>query len=136
MLTQESQPGVPADAGPQGPGQKVRISRFTPAGLMTVAGAAAAALGLVWVLYERVLPLSGVLGFWLSWYVVFLLFYVAMARIQWDWREVSHRLATVAFVTGGARPRRIRLRPVVFSLLPGPRAVSHSNFHIPALGLG
>ena len=129
MLTQESQPRVPADAGPQGPGQKVRISRFTPAGLMTVAGAAAGALGLVWVLYERVLPLSGVLGFWLSWYVVFLLFYVAMARIQWDWREVSHRLATVAFVTGGTLAIVIVLGQVVFTLLRGSGVVIHGNFY-------
>ncbi|HKA97006.1 MAG TPA: ABC transporter permease subunit [Streptosporangiaceae bacterium] len=129
MLTQESQPRVPADAGPQGPGQKVRISRFTPAGLMTVAGAAAGALGLVWVLYERVLPLSGVPGFWLSWYVVFLLFYVAMARMQWDWREVSHRLATVAFVTGGTLAIVIVLGQVVFTLLRGSGVVIHGNFY-------
>jgi phosphate transport system permease protein len=129
MLTQESQPRVPADAGSQGPGQKVRISRFTPAGLMTVAGAAAGALGLVWVLYERVLPLSGVLGFWLSWYVVFLLFYVAMARMQWDWREVSHRLATVAFVTGGTLAIVIVLGQVVFTLLRGSGVVIHGNFY-------
>jgi len=129
MLTQESQPRVPADAGPQGAGQKVRISRFTPAGLMTVAGAAAGALGLVWVLYERVLPLSGVLGFWISWYVVFLLFYVAMARMQWDWREVSHRLATVAFVTGGTLAIVIVLGQVVFTLLRGSGVVIHGNFY-------
>src|SRR5262245_49878314 len=115
MLTQESQPRVPADPGPEGSERKVRVSRFTPAGLMTVAGAAAGALGLVWVLYERVLPLSGVLGFWISWYVVFLLFYVAMARMQWDWREVSHPLATVAFVTGGTLAILIVLGQGVFT---------------------
>jgi len=129
MLTQESQPRAPAGADPQDSQRKVRIGRVTPAGLMTVAGAAVGALGLVWVLYERVLPLSGVLGFWLSWYVVFLIFYVAMARMQWDWREVSHRLATVALVTGGTLAILIVLGQVVFTLLRGSGVVIHGNFY-------
>src|SRR5262252_7373925 len=113
MLTQDAQPVPGAGAtpggavGPEGmPGQdadrKVRIARVTPAGAATVAAAAAGALGLVWVLYERVLPFSGVLGFWLMWYCVFLLLYAWMARLQWDLREITHRLAVVAFTTGGA----------------------------------
>ena len=46
-------------------------------------------LALTWVLYERVLPFSGVLGFWLTWYVVFLLCYGVMAALQWDRQEAA-----------------------------------------------
>src|SRR5690348_15766936 len=71
-----------AGAGQETPGQtapgqeserKVRIVRVSAEGTATVIGAGLGALGLVWVLYERVLAFSGVLGFWVSWYAVFLL---------------------------------------------------------------
>jgi phosphate transport system permease protein len=144
MLTHDAQPAAPADAVPgQAPPPggappdstgslaaeaKVRISRVTPAGTATVTGAALGALGLVWVLYERVLPFSGVLGFWLSWYAVFLLMYACMARMQWDAREVSNRVALVAFATGGILAVTIVLGQVLFVVARGLRAALHLNF--------
>ncbi len=139
MLTHDAQPAPPATAAP---GQavapdgatrpaaeaKVRIARVTPAGAATVAGAALGALGLTWVLYERVLPFSGVLGFWLAWYCVFLVLYACMARLQWDAREVSHRLAMVAFTTGGVIAVTIVLGQVLFVVARGLRAALHLNF--------
>ena len=139
MLTHDAQPAPKADAAPAPGGApqeaaggaaevKVRIARVTPAGAATVTGAAAGALGLVWVLYERVLPFSGVLGFWLAWYCVFLLLYASMARLQWDAREVSHRLALVAFTTGGIIAVSVVLGQVLFVVSRGLRAVLHANF--------
>src|SRR5579859_1081184 len=153
MLTHETQPAGPAGAAPAGtapgpagaapagtaPGPapaappaetKVRIPKVTPTGAATVAGAAMGALGLVWVLYERVLPFSGVLGFWLSWYVVFLLLYASMARMQWDTRDVSHRVALVAVTTGGALAVIIVIGQVLFVVARGIRAAWHVNFWI------
>src|SRR5579859_928305 len=134
MLTQPAQPAAPADAVP-GPDKaiqpaetKVRIARVTPAGAATVAGAALGALGLTWVLYERVLPFSGVLGFWLAWYGVFLVLYACMARLQWDAREVGNRVAMVAFTTGGILAVTIVLGTVLFVVGRGLRAVLHLNF--------
>jgi phosphate transport system permease protein len=140
MLTHGAQPAPAAEAAPAGaaaspegaappPAEtKVRIARVTPAGAATVAGAAMGALGLVWVLYERVLPFSGVLGFWVSWYCVFLILYACMARLQWDAREVSHRLALVAFTTGGILTVAIVAGQVLFVAARGLRAVLHLNF--------
>lgn len=128
MLTQQSRPpAVRGSASPE-PEPRVRISRITPAGTLTVAGAALGALALVWVLYERVLPLSGVLGFWLCWYLVFLLLYSAMARMQWDMRDVTHRVATVAFGTVGAITLLVVIGIVVYVLGRGYTAVRHLNF--------
>jgi len=98
-----------------------------------VAGAAAGALGLVWVLYERVLPFSGVLGFWLCWYAVFLALYAAMAALQWDTREVLHRVTTVAFVTGGVLTLVIVLVQVLYTLLRGSAAVRHLTFFVQSM---
>jgi phosphate transport system permease protein len=139
MLTQGTQPAAPAgpipaptapgpDAASPAPETKVRIARVTPAGAATVTGAALGALGLTWVLYERVLPFSGVLGFWLAWYAVFLLLYAAMARIQWDVRDVSNRLALVALTTGGVLTCVLVLGQVLFIVARGLRAVWHINF--------
>src|SRR5712692_6741719 len=139
MLTHDAQPAPKADAAPAPGGApqqaaggaaevKVRIARVTPPAAATVTGAAAGALGLVWVLYERVLPFSGVLGFWLAWYAVFLLLYAAMARIQWDARDVSNRLALVALTTGGVLTCVLVLGQVLFIVARGLRAVLHINF--------
>src|SRR5712691_1576895 len=138
MLTHDAQQAAPADAmagqaaAPDGAHQaeetRVRIAQVTPAGAATLAGAALGALGLVWVLYERVLPFSGVLGFWLSWYVVFLVLYASMARMQWDAREVSHRVALVAFTTGGVLAVVIVIGQVLFVVARGLRAALHLNF--------
>src|SRR5207249_4507704 len=82
-----------------------------------------------------VLPFSGVLGFWLMWYVVFLLMYAAMARMQWDAREVSHKVALVAFTTGGVLAVTIVLGQVLFVVARGLRAALHLNFWTQSLAL-
>jgi phosphate transport system permease protein len=140
VLTHDTPRTAPAGAaaGQAAPGQgatgypaaepKVRIARVTPAGAATVAGAALGALGLVWVLYERVLPFTGVLGFWLSWYGVFLVLYACMARLQWDARDVSHRIALVALSTGGVLAVAIVLGQVLFVVDRGLPAALHLNF--------
>lgn len=114
---------------------KVRIPKVTPAGAATVAGAGLGALGLVWVLYERVLPFSGVLGFWLCWYAVFLVLYACMARIQWDVRDVSHRVALVGFSTAGALAVILVIGQVLFVVARGLRAAWHLNFWTQSMAL-
>ena len=119
MLTEQSRPPATGAASPPDVQPKVRISRVTPAGVATVTGAAAGSLGLVWVLYERVLPFTGVLGFWVCWYVAFLLFYAALARLQWDRRDVSQRVSTVAFGTSGTVALLIVIGIAAYTLTRG-----------------
>jgi phosphate transport system permease protein len=107
---------------------RVRFNRTSSAGSATFIGAAAASLGLVWVVYERVLPFSGVLGFWLTWYVLFLVLYFVMARLQWDRLEARNRLASIAFGTGGVLVFLVVVDQVGYTLLKGSSAVSHANF--------
>jgi phosphate transport system permease protein len=114
-------------AAPPG-GQRVRIRRTTPEGTATFTGAAASALGLVWLLYERVLPFTGALGFWVCWYGVFLVLYATMARLQWDPLEARNRLAAVAFGTGGVVAFLIVVEQVGYTLARGFDAVDHLNF--------
>ena len=133
MLTQERHPAAGASAVPPDAERRVRISRVTPAGAMTVAGALAGALGLVWVIYERVLPLSGVLGFWLSVAAVFRLMYAGMARLQWNKREVANRVTTVTFTTVAAVVLLIVFGVVLYIVVRGSAAIRHLNFFVQSM---
>src|SRR5262249_43383944 len=128
MLTQESRPPAATGTQPADGDRKVRISRVSPAGVATVAGAAVGAIALVWVLYERVIPFTGVLGFWLCCYLVFLLLYAVMARQQSDRRMARDRVTTVAFGTGGTLTMAAVFGVVLFVLARGHDAVFHPNF--------
>jgi phosphate transport system permease protein len=119
---------APADTADEAPQARVRLRSTTSEGTATFVGAAGGSLGLVWLLYERVLPFSGVLGFWLSWYAVFLLIYFIMARLQWDKLEARNRLTTVAFATGGVVAFLIVIMQVGYTLTRGFSAVVHRNF--------
>jgi phosphate transport system permease protein len=114
---------------------RLRISSGSAEGSATFIGAAAAALGLVWLIYERLLPFSGALGFWLCWYVVFLVAYYAMARMQWTRLEARNRLASVAFATGGIIAFFIVVDQVAYTLAKGSGAVKHANFWTQSQGL-
>ncbi len=107
---------------------RVKTRTGSGEGAATYIGAAAAALGLVWVIYERVLPFTGVLGFWVSWYLLFLAVYFVMARLQWDGLEARNRLASVAFATGGVIAILIVIDQVGYTFFKGSGAVSHANF--------
>ncbi len=43
--------------------------------MTAIGGSALCALCLTWILFERILPLSGTVGFWVCWYVLFLAVY-------------------------------------------------------------
>src|SRR5262249_8758573 len=66
----ESAPNAAPSVDPTPIEPRVRFNRTSSEGSATFIGAAGASLGLVWVVYERVLPFTGVLGFWLTWYVL------------------------------------------------------------------
>lgn len=59
------------------------------------------ALALTWVLYERLLPATGIVGFWMTWYAVFLALYAQLV-----WLRTRDRLAVsdqfVAALVAGA----------------------------------
>src|SRR5260221_125353 len=123
-LESAAAPGVDAAAAEP----RVRFNRTSSAGSATFIGAAGASLGLVWVVYQRVLPLSGVLGFWITWYVLFLALYLVMARLQWDRLDARNRLRAVALGTGGVLVVFIVIDQVAYTLVKGSAAVTHLNF--------
>ncbi|HTY72722.1 MAG TPA: phosphate ABC transporter permease PstA [Actinomycetes bacterium] len=94
----------------------------------SVAGSIVGSGSLVWLLFERVLPFSGVVGFVVSWYLVFLLMYTLVSRISNPWPTVRDRLAA-AVVTGAAVTVGLALTStVVFVFVKGWPALHHLNF--------
>jgi phosphate transport system permease protein len=119
----------PAAAQPEAtPERRIRLSSFTLDDAFARVGAGAGALAFDWLLYERVLPFSGALGFWLGWYVLFLIGYAAIAGMLWGRRVVSDRLATVVFVTAGLYVLAVILDQIGYTIFRGEPALRHLNF--------
>jgi phosphate transport system permease protein len=117
--------GQPDDAAADTP---LRLRRVTAEGMLTIGGAAVAALALDWVLYERVLPFSGVLGFWVCWYALFLFCYAAIAAFQWDRQAVRDRLVAVALTTSGLLVTGLVIDQVAYMLVKGASVVKRLSF--------
>jgi phosphate ABC transporter permease subunit PstA len=125
-----AQPQQPAQVqqAPAAAERRVRIRQVSRDGVLSVVGSAASSLALTWVLYERILSLNGALGFWVSWYVIFLLMYTAVAALQWDARIVRDRVASVAFGTGGLLVCAVVFSVIVYVAVRGWRAFVNAGF--------
>jgi phosphate transport system permease protein len=117
--------GLPEDLPDDAP---MRIRQVTAEGLITLLGTAASALALDWVLYERVLPFTGALGFWLCWYLLFLVSYSAVASLQWDALAVRDRIVSVGLTTAGLLATAIVIDQVGYTLVRGFTVVKRLSF--------
>lgn len=106
----------------------LHLRRVTAEDTLTLFGSAVAALALDWVLYERVLPLSGVLGFWVSWYFLFLVCYAAIGSLQWPRLAVRDRVVALGLTTAGVLATALVIDQVAYTLVRGSTAVKHSSF--------
>jgi phosphate transport system permease protein len=132
--TAVASPGTVPPASPAAD-KPIRLSGGTLEGTLTLGGAAAGALGLDWVLYERALPFTGVLGFWVAWYLLFLLFYTAMAAFQWDRLAVRDKVIQIGLTTGGILATAIVVDQVGYTLVRGSTAVRHLSFITQSMAL-
>jgi phosphate transport system permease protein len=106
----------------------LRLRRVSAEDTLTLGGSAIAALALDWVLYERVLPFSGVLGFWLFWYLLFMVCYTAIGSLQWNGLAVRDRVVAVGLTTAGLLATVLVIDQVGYTLVRGATAVKHSSF--------
>src|SRR5579875_1503658 len=115
--------------------RRVRIPRVTRAGAQSLFGAALAGFALTWVLYERVLPFSGALGFWICAYAVFLALYAGVCLTQWPARIVMDKVVTVIVATAGLIVLAIVLDQIFYVVYRGYSAILHSNFFTQSMAL-
>lgn len=94
------------ESPPAPPVRKI-ATRFRPGGtsrsdITSLIGAAAAALALVWIIYTRILPFSGALGFAVCWYAAFLVLYALIVVHEHGRLAVADRLLSVLVHSAGA----------------------------------
>jgi phosphate transport system permease protein len=116
----------PAVAGSNGDRPR-RLSARTTDDVLSLLGSLLGSLALVWVAYFQLLPFSGVVGFAICWYVVFLAVYAGVNSIAHPRPIVVARLMGVA-VTGAAALVGFSLITVgVYTVLKGWNALPHLN---------
>jgi phosphate transport system permease protein len=119
---------APAPLAGPAPERRVLLRRVTADDVLPLAGSAAGAIAMVWVVYTRILPFTGALGFWLCCYGVFLLMYAAVTAMRSGLREVATRMAAVAAATAGLFALAVIVTQVVYIIYRGSAAVTHLNF--------
>lgn len=75
-------------AGASATEHRFRPRRLSTDGFVSVLGAMISALAITWLEFERILPASGVIGFWVCWYLTFLALYSGVV-----WLRTRNRLA-------------------------------------------
>jgi phosphate transport system permease protein len=104
------------------------LSSWSVDDMLTLLGALAGSAALVWVLYFEVLPLSGVLGYLICWYVAFLAMYAGLNSLAHPRPIVIGRLMGAA-VASAALLVGFALATVVFyTFYRGWHALPHLNF--------
>jgi phosphate transport system permease protein len=104
------------------------ISKTTSDYWLTLLGSAIGSLGLVWLLYERIFPFSGTIGFYVCWYVAYLAMFTVVTAIAHTRPIVVDRLWT-AIITGAAGFVGLALVSTVgYTVIRGWAAVHHLNF--------
>jgi phosphate transport system permease protein len=111
---------------PRLPQRRIRLRAATADSRYALAGAAGGALGLTWVLYERVLPMSGTFGFWLFWYVVFLVCYSVVTLLTTGNRQLLvDRLMAVLTASAALVVLAIVGNQIGYTLYRGWPALQH-----------
>jgi phosphate transport system permease protein len=108
--------------------ERIRLHAATADEVFPPLAAAAGAIALVWVLYERVLAFTGALGFWVCCYGVFLILYAAVTAMQVGRRAVADRLAGVAAASAGLFVLAVIADQIGYIAFRGWPAVRHLNF--------
>jgi phosphate transport system permease protein len=105
------------------------IGRHTADDRIALWGSLAGSLGLTWVLYDRILPFSGRLGFFICWYAVFLALYWAISAISHPRAYVTDRIAAAVVHGAAAVVFFAVLTTVIYTFAEGRHALVHLNFY-------
>jgi phosphate transport system permease protein len=116
------------------PTQKREVRRSTSSrntgDLVVLAGAAAAAVSLTALLFARIAPIDGVLGFVVVSYLLFLVLYALLLSINETWLAVRDRLAAVVVHSLALVALMALLFIVFFTFWRGKDALFHANFFV------
>ncbi|MGX1271995.1 phosphate ABC transporter permease PstA [Streptomyces phaeoluteigriseus] len=92
-------------------------------------GAGAASLAITWLLFERLLPFDGLLGFLVIAYALFLGLYALLVSFDEDGPAVRDRVAAALVQSLGLTMLAALSLVVVYTLYEGREALPHLNFY-------
>jgi phosphate transport system permease protein len=123
-------PPAPALSPPptRTPTDKVALHQITAESIGSLVFSALAAVSLMWVLYERILPFDGAFGFWLLTYVTFVAFYAGVSYLQFGIRVMFDRMSGVLTATGGLFVLGALIDLVAYTIYRGRLPLGHPNF--------
>ncbi len=110
------------------PRDRVRIGAVSTEAWLHLVSAAAGALALTWLVYERLVPVSGTLGFWICAYLAFLVLYAVVSSTSLDRVAVVDRIAGTLVATAGLVMISALVGIVTFTAVRGWTALHHWNF--------
>jgi phosphate transport system permease protein len=111
------------------PRPRVQVGGVSNELVVHVASAGFGALGLVWLIYTKLLPVTGTIGFWLTWYVAFLLLLAAVSATTLDRMAVVDRIVGALVATAGVILVSCLVGIVAFTAVRGWSALTHWNFY-------
>ncbi|MFG2945064.1 phosphate ABC transporter permease PstA [Streptomyces adustus] len=116
--------------GPARPAQQRRnLSTLRATDVYAMVGAGAASLALTWVMFDRLLPFNGALGFLLVAYALFVGLYALLVSFDEDGPAVRDRVAAVVVQSLGLVMLTALAFVVVYTLYEGRDALPHLNFY-------
>lgn len=124
---------TPSAQGEVGERRRLRAATFEER--FDLLGAGAAGLATSTLLFGWLTPLTGVIGWLIVSYLLFLVFYVLLTALGSDRQKVADRVVTVLLVSAGAILFTTLVFVVVFALLRGADAVTHLNFFTQSMEL-
>ncbi|MGW4875435.1 phosphate ABC transporter permease PstA [Streptomyces sp. NPDC004262] len=145
VTTAQSPPG---DQGPQTPPAQARaprtrlparrtgltesrrnLSTLRATDVYAMLGAAAAALAITWVMFDRLLPFNGALGFVVIAYALFLGLYALLVSFDEDGPAVRDRVAAAVVQSLGVVMIAVLAFVIVYTIYEGRDALPHLNFY-------
>lgn len=81
--------------------ERIRVRKVEPDQVIIVAGSAVSMLALTWLIYGRLLPLTGTLGFVVVWYALFLAANAFLTAQVYDRVRARDQIARVVVWSGG-----------------------------------
>ncbi|MYS22546.1 phosphate ABC transporter membrane protein 2, PhoT family [Streptomyces sp. DvalAA-14] len=133
MTVIDKAPAAPVPAAndpvaPEVPDVPRRIGGLSRTGVLSLLGAATSALCVTLLLFGELAPLSGPLGFTVTWYLVFLAGYAMLVGLDEDGPAVRDRVMTVVLWSAATVLFAALALVVGFTLWRGRQALPHGNF--------
>ncbi|MGI5437412.1 phosphate ABC transporter permease PstA [Streptomyces shenzhenensis] len=135
-----AEPPAPPVAGTTLPGRRTtrtearrNLSTLRATDVYAMLGAAAASLCVTWLLFDRLLPFNGAVGFVVVAYALFLGLYALLVSFDEDGPAVRDRVAAAVVQSLGVVMLAVLAFVVVYTLYEGRDALPHLNFYIESM---